>query len=99
MNFSDWILTNGDNIQVSIFFSLLVLLAVAERLFPKRQGSTDRPRRWTANLLLTFLNFAALGVIPTPDLHRIHHSVHEPETNSNYGAVFPVWDLSLRDPA
>src|SRR5262245_36186847 len=64
MKFSDWILMNGDNLQVSIFFSLLVLLAVAERLFPKRSGPLDRPRRWTTNLLLTFLNFAALGVIP-----------------------------------
>lgn len=29
----------------------------------------------------------------TPDLHRIHHSAWKPETNSNYGAVFPWWDL------
>jgi hypothetical protein len=27
-------------------------------------------------------------VLVTPDLHRIHHSVWKPETNSNYGAVF-----------
>ena len=32
-------------------------------------------------------------VIVTPDLHRIHHSAWKPETNSNYGAVFPLWDL------
>ena len=32
-------------------------------------------------------------VIVTPDLHRIHHSAWNPETNSNFGAVFPVWDL------
>jgi len=32
-------------------------------------------------------------VVVTPDLHRIHHSSWQPETNSNFGAVFPVWDL------
>jgi sterol desaturase/sphingolipid hydroxylase (fatty acid hydroxylase superfamily) len=31
--------------------------------------------------------------IVTPDLHRIHHSVRQPETDSNFSAVFPVWDL------
>ena len=29
----------------------------------------------------------------TPDLHRIHHSTRREETDSNFGAVFPVWDL------
>jgi sterol desaturase/sphingolipid hydroxylase (fatty acid hydroxylase superfamily) len=32
-------------------------------------------------------------VIVTPDLHRVHHSAWRPETNSNFGAVFPVWDV------
>jgi sterol desaturase/sphingolipid hydroxylase (fatty acid hydroxylase superfamily) len=32
-------------------------------------------------------------VIVTPDLHRIHHSVWQPETDSNFRAVFPIWDL------
>lgn len=32
-------------------------------------------------------------VVVTPDLHRIHHSAWKVETNSNYGAVFPWWDL------
>lgn len=34
-------------------------------------------------------------LIVTPDLHRIHHSTWRPETDSNFGAVFPVWDLVL----
>lgn len=32
-------------------------------------------------------------LVVTPDLHRVHHSVWKPETNSNFGAVFPIWDL------
>lgn len=31
-------------------------------------------------------------VIVTPDMHRVHHSVHRPETNSNFGFNLPWWD-------
>jgi len=31
--------------------------------------------------------------IVTPDLHRIHHSSYQPETDSNFSAVFPIWDI------
>lgn len=226
MHYPDWILKHGDDLQVALFFGLLVALAVAERVVPQREASTDRPRRWLANLALTCINFMALGALPvslitaatwaeargfglfhhvalplavllpvtfllrgfvsffthllmhkvpwfwrvhrvhhldteldvtttvrfhpleflvgiapgvpivvafgltpwmlvsyeildvvvtlwthanvrlpraldrclryvvvTPDLHRIHHSAWQPETDSNYGAVFPVWDL------
>ncbi len=34
-------------------------------------------------------------LIATPDLHRVHHSTFQPETDSNFGAVFPIWDLLL----
>ncbi|MGU9957933.1 MAG: sterol desaturase family protein [Arenicellales bacterium WSBS_2016_MAG_OTU3] len=30
--------------------------------------------------------------IVTPDMHRVHHSVHPFETNSNYGFNIPWWD-------
>lgn len=30
--------------------------------------------------------------IVTPDMHRIHHSVQQVETNSNYGFNLPWWD-------
>ena len=32
-------------------------------------------------------------VIVTPHVHRIHHSTVMPETNSNFGATLPVWDI------
>ena len=31
-------------------------------------------------------------VLVTPDMHRVHHSTIEAETNSNYGFNFPFWD-------
>jgi diguanylate cyclase (GGDEF)-like protein/PAS domain S-box-containing protein len=31
----------------------------------------------------------------TPDMHRIHHSVRENETNSNFGFIFSFWDKLL----
>lgn len=32
-------------------------------------------------------------IIVTPDLHRVHHSSYHPETDSNFSAVFPIWDI------
>ena len=31
-------------------------------------------------------------LIVTPDMHRIHHSVHKEELNSNYGFNISFWD-------
>ena len=35
-------------------------------------------------------------IIATPDLHRVHHSSWQPETDSNFSAVFPIWDIIFR---
>lgn len=35
-------------------------------------------------------------VIVTPAMHRVHHSAMRPETDSNYGQVFPWWDRLFR---
>jgi len=226
MRYSTWILAHGDDLQVWIFFALLPLLAIAERLAPRRRSPMDRGARWPTNFLLTLLNLIVMSAMPisfisaaswaerhnwgllnhlhapvvalvavtllvrgfisfathyamhmvpalwrvhrvhhldteldvsttvrfhplefviqsipgvlivvafgltpwvlmfyelldvgvtlwthsnvrlpraidrlvryvvvTPDLHRIHHSAWKPETNSNFGAVFPLWDL------
>lgn len=31
-------------------------------------------------------------LIVTPDMHRVHHSIEETETNSNYGFNLSIWD-------
>lgn len=31
----------------------------------------------------------------TPDMHRVHHSIHRDETNSNFGFSVPWWDRLL----
>lgn len=31
-------------------------------------------------------------IFVTPDMHRIHHSIHNQETDSNYGFNFAFWD-------
>jgi sterol desaturase/sphingolipid hydroxylase (fatty acid hydroxylase superfamily) len=31
-------------------------------------------------------------VVVTPDMHRVHHSLHAGETNSNFGFNLPWWD-------
>jgi sterol desaturase/sphingolipid hydroxylase (fatty acid hydroxylase superfamily) len=35
-------------------------------------------------------------VIVTPDFHRVHHSVHRDETDSNYGFNLSIWDRLFR---
>ncbi len=31
-------------------------------------------------------------IVVTPDMHRVHHSVNDDETNSNFGFSLPWWD-------
>lgn len=35
------------------------------------------------------------GLLVTPDMHRVHHSVDPTETNSNFGFSFSLWDRLL----
>lgn len=35
-------------------------------------------------------------VLVTPDMHRVHHSVHRDEHDSNYGFALSIWDRVLR---
>jgi sterol desaturase/sphingolipid hydroxylase (fatty acid hydroxylase superfamily) len=31
-------------------------------------------------------------IVVTPDMHRVHHSILRPETDSNYGFNLSLWD-------
>ena len=35
------------------------------------------------------------GLLVTPDMHRVHHSIDRTETNSNFGFCFSFWDRLL----
>lgn len=35
-------------------------------------------------------------IIVTPNMHRVHHHHVRPETDSNYGNIFPFWDRLFR---
>jgi sterol desaturase/sphingolipid hydroxylase (fatty acid hydroxylase superfamily) len=43
-----------------------------------------------------WLDHGLLAIIVTPAMHRVHHSRWQPETDSNYGSVFPYWDFLAR---
>lgn len=46
-----------------------------------------------ANLRLpSALDGALRLVLVTPDMHRVHHSVHRHEHDSNYGFALSIWD-------
>jgi sterol desaturase/sphingolipid hydroxylase (fatty acid hydroxylase superfamily) len=34
-------------------------------------------------------------LVVTPDMHRVHHSIHARETNSNFGFNLPWWDFLM----
>jgi sterol desaturase/sphingolipid hydroxylase (fatty acid hydroxylase superfamily) len=50
-----------------------------------------------ANLRLPgWLDRVVRLVLVTPDMHRVHHSVHREEHDSNYGFALSVWDRIFR---
>lgn len=42
------------------------------------------------------LDRAVRLVLVTPDMHRVHHSIHRHEHDSNYGFALSVWDRIFR---
>ncbi len=64
MSFTDWLMAHGDDAQFALFFGLLALLGVAERLLPGAARAAPRRSRWPANFGLTLLCVAALAMLP-----------------------------------
>lgn len=64
-------------VAVVIFEVLLNATAMFNHGNVRLPGGVDRVLRW---------------FVVTPDMHRVHHSVEDDETNSNFGFNLPWWD-------
>lgn len=43
-----------------------------------------------------WMDRAVRCLLVTPDMHRIHHSSYQPETDSNFSSLFSCWDRLFR---
>jgi sterol desaturase/sphingolipid hydroxylase (fatty acid hydroxylase superfamily) len=64
-------------VAVVIFEVLLNATAMFNHGNVRLPAGVDRVLRW---------------LVVTPDMHRVHHSVEDDETNSNFGFNLPWWD-------
>jgi len=62
---------------VAVFEVLLNATAMFNHGNVRLPAAVDRWLRW---------------IVVTPDMHRVHHSVEDDETNSNFGFNLPWWD-------
>ncbi|MBI1211717.1 MAG: sterol desaturase family protein [Alphaproteobacteria bacterium] len=64
-------------VAVLAYEILLNIFAMFSHSNVRLSDAFDRNARW---------------LVVTPDMHRIHHSTYQRETDSNYGVVTPLWD-------
>ncbi len=67
-------------LAIVIFEVLLNVTAMFNHSNVRIQRAVDAVLRW---------------LVVTPDMHRVHHSVEQDETNSNFGFNLPWWDRLL----
>ena len=81
-------------LSMLIKFATIMLLGppvVAVVIFEVMLNATAMFNHSNVRLNLTLDKFLRLLLV-TPDMHRIHHSVEDDETNSNFGFSLPWWD-------
>ena len=62
----------------------VILFEVLDTAQEWLQHANARTPRWLDRLVRP--------VLITPDMHRVHHSARQAETDSNFGGVFSFWD-------
>lgn len=85
---------------IEIVLSLAIKLAVAVPLGAPPEAVLAFEIVLNATSLFNHANLAIpprvdrvlRWVVVTPDMHRVHHSVHREETDSNFGFNLPWWD-------
>lgn len=88
----------GDSLLRGIFFLLLILISGAPMYSVMiYQTLVVIATAFThANISLPVSVDKALSfILISPNMHKIHHHWKQPYTDSNYGAVFSIWDRLL----
>jgi sterol desaturase/sphingolipid hydroxylase (fatty acid hydroxylase superfamily) len=67
-------------VAVILFEVILNAMAMFNHANVRLPGRVDWALRW---------------LVVTPDMHRVHHSIEDDETNSNFGFNLSVWDRLL----
>lgn len=88
---------------LEILFSMLIKLALVTVLGPGALAVLVFEILLNASSLFEHANLRIpVGVdrwlrwlVVTPDMHRVHHSIHGDEYNRNFGFSFPWWDRLL----
>jgi sterol desaturase/sphingolipid hydroxylase (fatty acid hydroxylase superfamily) len=79
MHMPDWIVAHEPWLRVGAFGAVLVLLLLAQDLWPRRDGRPQRRQRWSANLALVVIDvllvrllipLGAVGTAVWADVHR-----------------------------
>jgi sterol desaturase/sphingolipid hydroxylase (fatty acid hydroxylase superfamily) len=81
-------------LSMLIKFAVIILLGppvLAVIIFEILLNATAMFNHSNVRLNTTLDKYLRLLVV-TPDMHRVHHSVEEDETNSNFGFSLPWWD-------
>jgi sterol desaturase/sphingolipid hydroxylase (fatty acid hydroxylase superfamily) len=81
-------------LSVTIKFAAIVALgppAIAVLAFEVILNATAMFNHSNVRIALGFDRVLRCFVV-TPDMHRVHHSVEDDETNSNFGFNLPWWD-------
>lgn len=88
---------------VEIILSMIIKIAVVSALGPPAIGVLVFEVLLNATSVFNHANIRIPEhldrllrlVVVTPDMHRVHHSIHPDETNSNFGFNLPWWDRVL----
>lgn len=77
IKFATIVLLGPPVVAVIIFEVILNLMAMFNHGNVQLPKALDRVIRW---------------FVVTPDMHRVHHSIHDDEANSNFGFNLSLWD-------
>lgn len=73
-------LTGAPMFAVMIYQTILVFFTAFEHANIRLPGMADRILSW---------------IFISPNMHKVHHHWKQPYTDSNYGAIFSIWDRLL----